>query len=100
MAVNLDDPGIVQFIFDIQASRATVELSDEATDDVVPSDPDDGPMVATAVAGQADVLCRWDRHLRHPSVRSYCETRGIRILTDVELLAVLREADPQGQSEG
>jgi len=56
----------------------------------VPHDPADDPIVATAVAGQADVLCTLDRHLRRLEVEAYCAQFGIRILTDVELLDELR----------
>jgi putative PIN family toxin of toxin-antitoxin system len=57
----------------------------------VPHDPADDPIVATAVAGQADVLCTLDRHLRRREVEAYCAQFGIRILTDVELLTELRQ---------
>jgi predicted nucleic acid-binding protein len=63
----------------------------------VPHDPADDPIVATAVAGQADVLCTLDRHLRRPEVEAYCAQFGIRILTDVELLAEPRQLDNPGR---
>ena len=95
---GLDDAGIDRFVSDLQASSATVELPDEPADPVVPSDPDDDPIVATAVAGLADVLCTLDRHLHHADVRSHCEMRGLRILTDIELLAMLREGESASSS--
>ncbi|MEX2301319.1 MAG: putative toxin-antitoxin system toxin component, PIN family [Bryobacterales bacterium] len=57
---------------------------------VVLSDPDDDPVVYTAVTGRADALCTLDQHLRHPSVAAFCARRGISVLTDVELRRVLR----------
>lgn len=57
---------------------------------IVADDPDDDAVLLAAVEGRADVLCTLDRHLRTPEVREYCESRGITILTDAELLDRLR----------
>lgn len=56
---------------------------------VVLSDPDDDPVVYTAVAGQADVLCTLDRDLYQPNVVAFCRERHIAVMTDVELLRAL-----------
>ena len=77
-----------EHVQDVCLKAATVALPDTITP-AVPHDPADDPIVATAVAGQADVLCTLDRHLRRPEVEAYCGQFGIRILTDVELLAEL-----------
>ena len=66
----------------------------------VSSDVDDDAILATAVNGQADVICTLDRHLRHADVAAFCKPQGIRVLTDAELLAELRagqraSSDPQ-----
>ena len=58
---------------------------------VVPTDPDDDAVIATAIVGKADVLCTLDRHLRTDAVKSYCEQRGLKVMTDVELLEALRK---------
>ena len=42
---------------------------------VVPQDPKDNPIVMTAVAGQADVLCTLDRHLHEQQVVTLCTVR-------------------------
>jgi putative PIN family toxin of toxin-antitoxin system len=67
--------------------------------EIVPvcQDPDDDVVVATAIMGRADVVCTLDRHLRSPLVQAYCATFQIRVLTDVELLAELRDS---GSDEG
>lgn len=62
-----------------------------AAESVVSVDPDDDHVIATAVAGQADVICTLDRHFRDPAVEAYCMRRGILILGDTELLDVLRQ---------
>lgn len=55
------------------------------------ADSDDDPVIHTAIAGSAEVICTLDRHLRTKHVRDYCQQRGIEILTDIELLQRLRE---------
>lgn len=57
---------------------------------VVPHDPKDNPIVITAIAGRADVLCTLDRHFFHPDVIAYCVAHGVRVLRDTELLQELR----------
>lgn len=53
---------------------------------IVPGDPDDDGIIYTAVAGAAEVICTRDLHFRQPEVLQYCQRRGIRILSDLELL--------------
>jgi predicted nucleic acid-binding protein len=57
---------------------------------VVLADPNDDPVVYTAVAGGADVLCAMDRDFYTPQVISFCRERGIEVMNDVELLKKLR----------
>jgi predicted nucleic acid-binding protein len=65
----------------------------------VARDPDDNPVVQTAVEGNAEVLCTLDRHFRDPVVVAYCAAKGIRIVGDVELLRELKPAD-RSDSDG
>ena len=60
----------------------------------IPSDPDDHAVIATAIAGNADVLCTRDRHFLKEAVRSHCATHGIRIMDDLDLLQLLRSNAP------
>ena len=86
---GLSDDEIDAYLLLLTQNAEIVDVS--ATDlDVVPNDPDDNPIVATAVVGAADVLCTLDRHLRHVDVKRYCAERHIDVLTDVELLERLR----------
>jgi putative PIN family toxin of toxin-antitoxin system len=64
---------------------------------IVPADPDDDPVLYTAVSGNAGVICTLDRHFHSPPVLAFCASCGIRVLTDVELLDEL-PADAAGQS--
>jgi predicted nucleic acid-binding protein len=59
---------------------------------VVRADPKDNPIVMTAVAGKADVLCTLDKHLHQAAVVDFCAGNGVRILKDADLLAELRGA--------
>jgi predicted nucleic acid-binding protein len=62
------------------------------TTPVVSADPDDDPVLATASLGQAEVLCTRDHHLHSAAVKEYCSNHGIQILTDIEVLQILRAA--------
>ena len=56
---------------------------------VVLSDPDDDPVVYTAVDGKADVICTLDRDFFQPNVIAFCQEHGIAVTTDVALLRLL-----------
>ena len=54
---------------------------------MVLADPDDDPVLYTAVDGKADILCtRNSRHFATPEIRSFCAERGIRVMTDLDVL--------------
>lgn len=91
---GLDEAAIDRYVEAIQKVSVTVMIPETEIPSVVPHDADDDPIIATAFAGHADVLCTLDRHLLHPTVRSHGEARGLRILTDTELLAILRIEKP------
>ncbi len=86
---GLDDAGINQYIADL-VTVADMVLPPGDTPAVVADDPDDDPVIAAAVAGQADVICTKDRHLHTEAVVAYCRRRRIQVLDDVPLLDLLR----------
>jgi len=54
---------------------------------VILADPADDPVLYTAADGKADVLCtRNIRHFASPESRGFCAERGIRVMTDLEVL--------------
>ncbi len=57
---------------------------------IVLNDPNDDPIVYTAVTARADVLCALDSHLHAPNVVAFCQSHGIAVMTDLELLQLLR----------
>lgn len=54
------------------------------------NDPDDDLVIATAVAGNAEVICTWDEHFYEQKVIAYCRERSIEIINDAKLLHRLR----------
>ncbi len=92
-AHGLADERIFSLVEEVRAATEPVLLREGEVARVVASDVDDDVVVATARAGVADVICTLDRDLRHPDVVAYCSGHGIRVLTDVELLSLLR-AEP------
>jgi predicted nucleic acid-binding protein len=89
----MDDAAISRYVAQIEASSLLVQLSDEDVVPVVSDDPDDDEVLATAIIGQADVLCSLDRHIRRPEVVAYCHRFGVRVRTDLELLTELRQSE-------
>jgi putative PIN family toxin of toxin-antitoxin system len=53
-------------------------------------DPADEPVLGTALAGNADVLCTRDADFFTEEVQRFSAARGIQILSDLELLRALR----------
>lgn len=94
---GLDDAGILQYVQDVEAASMLVAITTPGVT-AVQADPDDNAVIATATAGQAEVICTRDRHFRQQDVIDYCSQHGIRILDDVELLKELRASSGQGST--
>jgi predicted nucleic acid-binding protein len=89
---RLTDEECLEFIRSLHDASEVVALGDPPADGIS-LDPDDDPVIQTAIEGKADVLCTLDRHLRTQNVQDYCQLHGIRVLTDVEFLDELRRLD-------
>jgi putative PIN family toxin of toxin-antitoxin system len=75
----------------IERLRARSDLVDPVVHTpVVLADPNDDPVIYTAVAGRADVLCAMDRDFYTAAVVTFCQEHGIEIMSDVELLQKIR----------
>jgi uncharacterized protein len=85
---GLDDAGIQAYLQSVQAGALVV--TPIAPPPIRTRDPADDLVIATAVAGQAEVVCTWDQHLHAPPVKAQCLALGIRVLKVAELLAELR----------
>jgi putative PIN family toxin of toxin-antitoxin system len=89
---GLSDLEIDEFVTEIEACAYVVQLSPATAAVVVGNDPDDDPIVATAVEGGAELLCTRDKHLLgDPSVIAYCASYGVRLVDDVEMIRMLRQ---------
>jgi putative PIN family toxin of toxin-antitoxin system len=86
---RLSDPRIRRVVSRLYKLGTNVPLP-AAIPSAVPLDPKDDPIVMTAIAGKADVLCTLDRHLHDAAVTALCAGHGVRVLRDAELLAELR----------
>lgn len=89
---GLDYEAMSRFVDMVESGSFVVSIP-ESIPRVVPADADDDVVIATAVAGAAEVICTRNKHLRHSDVFAYCAARSIRILDDLELLAELRSPD-------
>ena len=89
---GLDDAGVIRFVSAVEKASLLVTLPQ--TINQVAADPDDDPVLATAVVGGAEILCTRDRHFLNNAVRSHCATHGIKIMDDLDLLKSLRQDAP------
>jgi predicted nucleic acid-binding protein len=90
----LGSEAIEKYVVYLALSGEIVESVPPSTSIVI-SDPDDDPILQTALVGRADVLCTRDAAFRHPAVKEYCRLQGIRIMTDVDLMRELRSQGEQ-----
>jgi putative PIN family toxin of toxin-antitoxin system len=82
-----------------EAARFTGNLADAANmveplivSPVVLSDPSDDSVLYTAADGKADILCTCNvRHFSAANVQEFCAVRGIRVMTDLDVLRNLLE---------
>ena len=81
---------IAEYLSYLRAKEVSEVVFPGSAPRVVPSDPDDDPVVHTAVIGRADALCTLNRDFYDPSVLAYCRERGVMIANDVDILRFLR----------
>jgi putative PIN family toxin of toxin-antitoxin system len=88
---GLADSDIDDFVSELWSGAAKVSLP-IAVATIVKRDPSDDPIVATAVNGAADALCTRDQHiLGDAAVIGHCAAHGVRVVTDIELIQLLRQ---------
>ncbi len=95
---RLDDAEIETFLEGIETGGSLVPLP-KPIPRIVPHDADDDAVVATAVAGQAEILCTRNRHLFHRDVLDYCRQHGVEVMDDIELLRRLRQVEAESANE-
>jgi putative PIN family toxin of toxin-antitoxin system len=82
---SLDIAEFVEFL-----ARASTLVDPAPVPENVLRDQCDVPVLGTALAGAANVICTRDADFFEERVQDFCAKQGIRILTDVELLRSLR----------
>jgi len=53
-------------------------------------DPADSPVLGTALAGGADILCTRDKDFYEDKVRQFCLANGVYVMTDLKLIETLK----------
>ena len=84
----LTGQAIEQYLVFLEAAGVSVKLPEVSP--AVVSDPDDDPILQTAILGRADVLCTRDEAFRNEIVERVCAAHSIKILNDISLLQDLR----------
>jgi putative PIN family toxin of toxin-antitoxin system len=84
----LTGEAIEQYLVFLEAAGVMTELPEVLP--AVVSDPDDDPILQTAIFGDAHVLCTRDDAFIDKVVEQVCTAHGIRILDDITLLQELR----------
>ncbi len=86
---RLNNEEITEYLHYLRARDISEVVFPGPAPPIVPSDPDDDPIVHTAIMGRADALCTLNRDFYHPAVRDYCQARGVLIASDVDILITL-----------
>jgi predicted nucleic acid-binding protein len=92
----LTEAEITQFVGFLAATAEIVEVDETLTAPI--RDPKDVHILQTAISGKAEFLCTLDEHFRDTLVVSFSSNRGITVISDLDLLRLVREA-PSGISE-
>ena len=72
----------------LEAAGVLVELPEVSP--AIISDPDDDPILQTAILGRADILCTRDEAFRYEVVEQVCAAHGTRVLDDIALMREFR----------
>jgi putative PIN family toxin of toxin-antitoxin system len=86
---GLTENEIIEFVTFLAASAEIV-----GTSDTIPTpirDPGDVHVLQTAVNGRVDFLCTLDEHFKDARVIQFCSSRGITVVSDLNLLRLIRQ---------
>jgi len=89
-ATKLTDDEVAEYLAYIGAREVSEMVFPGPAPRIVPSDPDDDPVVHTAVVGRAEILCTLNGDFYHAGVLKYCQERGVLVGSDVDILDLLR----------
>lgn len=94
---RLTDEEISQYLSYLRSKDISEVVFPGPAPRVVPADPDDDPVVHTAVIGRADALCTLNRDFNNSAVIAYCRERGVMIANDVDILRFLRSRNKSSE---
>ena len=84
----LTDAETTAFVAFLSASAEIVEADEEAIPPI--RDPNDVHIIQTAIAGKTEYLCTLDEDFYETAVVEFCSNRGIKIVSDLTLLRLVR----------
>lgn len=84
----LSDSEIVEYIAFLAASAKIVEINESVTPPI--RDFKDIHILQTAISGKSEYLCTLDGHFYEVPVLAFCADRGITVITDLDLLRLIR----------
>ncbi len=84
----LTEETIDRYLVFLEAASALVDLPKSFP--AIVSDPDDDPILQTAIVGRADILCSRDDAFQHEVVERVCSEHGIKVMDDIALKQDLR----------
>ena len=94
---QLSERTITEFVS--RVGEAAEMVLTTTPDRVVAADPDDDPIVQTAVLGRADFLCTRDAHVLEATAVEYCAGHGIKVTNDIELYHILTGRPRGGRAQ-
>jgi putative PIN family toxin of toxin-antitoxin system len=89
---KLTDEEVAEYLSFLRSREATEIIFPGPAPRVVLADPDDDPVVHTAVVGRADILCTLNRHFFARDVHDYCRERGVLVASELDVVELLRKA--------
>ena len=88
---NLTSREIAVYLSFLAAAAQIVQVDEALTPPI--RDPQDVHVLQTALAGNAQYLCTLDQHFYDCPVVAFCSERGLSMISDVDLLALIRGMD-------
>ena len=89
---GLSDTEIEDFVRSIQQVALVIDV-EAAKSASVTRDRDDDPVIETALRTKANYLCSIDKDIGAQDVVDHCKAFGVDIVSDTELIALLRKLD-------
>ncbi len=85
---SLTEIEITQFFALLVTSAEIVEADDTIAAPI--RDPNDLHILQTAISGKVDYLCTLDEHFYEAKVVAFCSNWGIKVISDLDLLRLIR----------